>query len=326
MHQEQILISLAGDTMIGRLVNEYLDNAPPEHIWGNMLPLLKQCDYNIINLEAAITRSEKIVPKVFNFKADPEKVQSLLAGSINLVNLANNHVLDYAEEGLLETLEVLDRHGIKRVGAGKNIQEARCAAVVDVKGLTVGVLGCTDNEPGWKAGPKKPGTNYVEVGDLTTLKEDIAAVRDRVDLLILSIHWGPNMVERPSKEFRAFAHALIDAGVDVIHGHSAHIFQGVEVYKERLILYDTGDFVDDYWVDPLLRNDRGFLFLLEIANGSLSVRLVPTLIRHFQAIHAPKDEAESTIARMRMLSKEFRTVFEGTEELVLKGKTSYGAR
>lgn len=303
-----VCIGLAGDTMIGRLVNSYLEKTPPASIWGDLLPLLKSSDLNLINLEAALTHSTNIVHKAFNFKSDPKNVQSLLEGAIDVVNLANNHVLDFSEEGLLETLETLDQANIKHVGAGRNIQEASAPIIITRHGIRIGILGCTDNEPSWIATGNRPGIRYLDVGDLGSIQANITALRPQVDLLILSIHWGPNMRERPSSQFVAFAHELIDLGVDLIHGHSAHIFQGIEVYKKKLILYDTGDFVDDYYVDPRLRNDRSFFFIIEAnKQGLRSLRLVPTLISSFQVNKAIGQEAEQTLQRMQELSQEFHT-------------------
>lgn len=323
MSEKMLKIGLMGDVMVGRLVNEKLAHVQPDYIWGDLLPLLGANDLNLINLEAALTLSDQIVPKVFNFKADPDRDVSLQKGSIHIANLANNHVLDFSEEGLLDTLKILDEAGIKHVGAGKNSQEASAPVILEIKQTKLGFLGCTDNEPSWAASPFKPGINYLEVGDLTSIEKAIKHLRPLVDLLILSIHWGPNMRERPPQEFVDFAHALIDLGVDLIHGHSAHIFQGVEVYQGKIILYDTGDFIDDYAVDPYLRNDRSFLFLIECSDEKIQrLTLIPTLISHFQVNRAKGKEAQESIARMIKLSKEMGTIFNESEEgldLLLSG-------
>lgn len=303
-----VLIGLTGDVMIGRLVNEHLDTVPPSYIWGDLLPILRNHDLNLINLEAALTTSTQIVPKVFNFKADLIKVRVLQEASISVVNLANNHVLDYSEAGLIETLQTLDKAGIKHVGAGNDLTAARKAVIVTIKGLRIGILGCTDNEPTWIATNSRPGTYYVSIGDLHLIQEDIENLRPLLDILILSIHWGPNMRERPTASFIQFAHKLIDSGVDLIHGHSAHIFQGVEMYKGKLILYDTGDFVDDYYVDPQLRNDRSFLFVVEVNKQGISqLKLIPTLIESFQVNKATGSDASEALQRMQLLSRELGT-------------------
>lgn len=301
-------LGVTGDVMIGRLVNEVLATRKPAYPWGDLLEELRNTDLNLINLEAALTSCTKEVAKVFNFKSDPSHIQSLVEASVDVVNLANNHVLDYSEEGLLETLETLDAAGIQHVGAGKTLAEASQPVIVARKGISVGFLGYTDNEPSWIATKKHAGIRYIEVGDIAALQEDIRSLKQQVDVVVVSLHWGPNMRERPSTEFVDFAHQLVDLGVDVVHGHSAHIFQGVEHYKGSLILYDTGDFIDDYYVDPILRNDRSFLYIVEIdKQGFRKLRMIPSLISHFQANRAKEEEQEEIIQRMMALSKEFHT-------------------
>lgn len=312
-NQHGITIGLMGDVMIGRLVNEMLDRQPPNYIWGDALPLIQDNDLNVINLEAALTHATKKVPKVFNFKAQPKYVQSLTVANIGVANLANNHILDFAEEGGLETLQTLTQAKIPYVGAGRNIQEASKPIILNIQGIRLGILGCTDNEPSWEASPQRLGTRFVEIEDPDnprhqTLISDIISLRSKVDVLILSIHWGPNMRERPTKAFRTFAHKMIEAGVDILHGHSAHIFQGIEVYKQKLILYDTGDFVDDYYVDPILRNDRSFLFLVTLSlSGLIQLRLVPVLISNCQVNLADENDAKISCSRMQALSEELHT-------------------
>ncbi len=300
-----LTIGLGGDLMIGRLVDDYLDNAPPSYVWGNLLPVLLNTDFNLVNLETTLTCSEKILPKIFNFKASPNKIAVLTEGAIHAVNVANNHILDFSEEGLLETLQVLDRAKILHVGAGIDLKEAKAPSIIEKKGIKIGFLGCTDNEPSWKASASHPGTYFVEVGNLESLHNEIIKLRKQVDLLILSIHWGPNMRKKPMPYFRAFAHELMNLGVDILHGHSAHVFQGVEIYKGKLILYDTGDLVDDYAIDPLLRNDRSFFFVVKANKKKLILlKMIPTLISHFQ-VNISKDNEH--LAEMEALCKELKT-------------------
>ncbi len=291
--------------MIGRLVNTYLDRYPPSYIWGNLHPILACNDVNIVNLETTLTKSKKLRPKVFNFKASPDKVAALTAGHIHAVNLANNHILDFSEEGLKETIRTLDQAHILHVGAGTSIAHAKMPAVLTKKGIKIGLLGCTDNEPGWIASKDHPGTNFIEIGDAGVIRDSIASLRTKVDVLILSLHWGPNMRKRPYSYFRSFAHEVIDLGVDIVHGHSAHVFQGVEAYKNKLILYDTGELVDDYAVDPVLRNDRSFFFIVKLNKQRLlSVQMLPISISQFQV---NLSEEKETLYEMEALCKEFNT-------------------
>ena len=300
-----VKIGIAGDTMLGRLVNEQISVSGYSYPWGDVLPLLKKNDINLINLETTLTKSEKKVPKVFNFKADPDKVQTLVEGNINVVSIANNHILDFNEEGLIETIKTLDTAKIKHVGAGMNEAEAREPVIIEKNNITIGIIGYTDNEPDWEA-KDGPGTNYVKVGNIKKVKQDIDAIRNKVDILILTIHWGPNMREYPTKSFINFAHAVIDAGVDIFHGHSAHIFQGIERYNGKLILYDTGDFVDDYIIDPGLRNDYSFLYLIEVGQKGIDkIELVPVVISSRQVNLAEGRDYEQIIEILRRRSKQF---------------------
>ena len=124
MGNQKLVIGLAGDVMIGRGVNSVISRQGYPYIWGNLLSTLRNTDLNIANLETTLTNSNHQVFKTFNFKASPGKIRSLTEANITIVNLANNHILDFAEEGLIETLETLDAAGIKYVGAGENIHEA----------------------------------------------------------------------------------------------------------------------------------------------------------------------------------------------------------
>ncbi len=218
----------------------------------------------------------------------------------------------------METINVLDKVGIKHVGANNNIDEAKKAVILEKNGIKIGIVGYTDNEPGWVADTKKPGINYLKVGDIDKVKNDIRDLRGKVDILIVSIHWGPNMKEVPSEEFINFAHSMIDGGIDIIHGHSAHIVQGVEIYKKKLIMYDTGDFVDDYMVDSILRNDLSFFFKVEIdKNGIKKLILVPIKIDNMQVNLAKGKDKDFISSRIKELSKKFNTEFDNNLNVVI---------
>ena len=187
------------------------------------------------------------------------------------------------------------------------------------------MIGFTDNTPEYAAGPESPGTARIEIDvDNEETRARVADALHRTrshepDLVIASLHWGPNMRTEPPDEFRVFARDLIDRGVDVVHGHSAHVFQGIELYDGRPIVYDAGDFVDDYAVDGELWNDRSFLFNCRIEGGTITeLRLLPTEIVDCSVRIASEDAADWSRARMRELSEQFGTTFEREDrELVV---------
>jgi poly-gamma-glutamate capsule biosynthesis protein CapA/YwtB (metallophosphatase superfamily) len=328
-----ITLALTGDVMLGRGVGETLDyRMRPEEPWGEMRPLLDDADLRIINLECAITDNEQPwarTPKVFHFRAPPSAIETLRAARIDACSLANNHTLDFEERGLLDTIEHLDDAGIRHAGAGRNREEAADPAILTVPAdgtRRVALLAFTDNEPPFAAGTDRTGTNYLPVSlqpdVLLRVEGAVAAVRDMgVETVIFSNHWGPNMVRRPREHFRRFARAVIDLGVDIYYGHSAHVFQGVEIYRGKPILYDTGDFIDDYAVDPRMRNDWSFLFRVYVEEGGLErLELTPVKLSYARVDLAKGREREKILDRMDRLSAEMGTVFARHEgALVLEG-------
>lgn len=315
-------LGFTGDVMLGRLVDRHQHQRPVEAVWGNLFDELTALDGLFINLECCISaRGEQWTRtyRPFHFRADPEwAIPALTAAGVDWASLANNHLLDYGEVALLDTLDHLDDAGIARAGAGRNIDEATTPSLVTIGDLTVSLIAFTDNTPEFSADQDTPGTAHIEIDteDRTTrqvVRESLdAATGHDPDLLIASLHWGPNMVEAPPAEFEEFARWLIDNGVDIIHGHSAHIFQGIEVYENRPILYDTGDFVDDYAVDDDLRNDRSFLFEFTVTPTGMiqSLTLHPIEIFDFSVHAAEDDAAEWSRDRMRALSAPYGTEFE----------------
>jgi len=320
-----ITIAFTGDVMLGRLVNEYviLGNKPNEYVWGNFIDLLRNADLTIINLENAIARSGKEwskTPKVFFYRADPKAIDVLKSAGIDYATLANNHVLDYDYEAFLETLERLEKNKIPYAGAGRNLAEAKKPAFLEAKGVKIAIIAFTDNMPEWAATETDAGVNYLDVemdeDNFGVLRKSIEQVRNKSDIVIVSAHWGPNMRQRPTKAFKEFAHATIDAGADIFHGHSAHIFQGIEIYKNKLIMYDTGDFIDDYAVDEELRNDQTFLFLVALSKDKIEkIELFPGLISLMQINMATGLEFDEIINKMTNLSEEM-----GTEIIKKKDK------
>ncbi len=311
-----VTLAITGDVMLGRNVNEFITSHGLSYPWGDMLPIIRQADLRLINLECTITAHDKRwskTPKVFFFRTRPEHVGVLKVAGINFVSLANNHILDFREEGLIETIETLNRAGITHAGAGRNIEEAERPAFLDADGLRVGIVAFTDNEPVWAADEDKPGINYVPIsldldeGHLFRVKKALEVAREGSDFVIATFHWGPNMVRYPSREFIDFAHAVIDAGCDLFWGHSAHLFQPVEVYRDRLILYDTGDFIDDYAVG-LERNDESFLFVVSIdKDRAVSIRLIPVLISWCQVNRARGETAREICMKMQDISMGYGT-------------------
>jgi poly-gamma-glutamate synthesis protein (capsule biosynthesis protein) len=306
---------LVGDVMLGRLVNENLKHEPPEHPWGDTLSLFAGVDARICNLECVISdrgNPWSVTPKVFHFRSDRKNVAVLKRASIDAVSLANNHTLDYEYEAMFDMLSTLDREGIGHAGAGRDLAEASAPAIVSARGMRVGLVAFTDNEPNWEASEGWPGIFYVPVGledaRPKRLFEAVERAKSEVDFLVVSAHWGPNWGYRPPKVQIPFAKNLVDAGADVVFGHSGHVFRGVQIHRQRPILYCTGNFIDDYAVDEVERNDESFVWVVVTDERRIiQVLAFPTVIREFQARMAHGREAEVIAAKMAVLSYELGT-------------------
>jgi poly-gamma-glutamate capsule biosynthesis protein CapA/YwtB (metallophosphatase superfamily) len=316
MTETAMTLAFVGDVMLGRGVSAMFSSRAPESFWGDVLPVMRSAGAVIANLESPITEAASEwhrTWKAFRFRASPAAVEVLRAGNIRCVNLANNHALDYGEDGLIETLERLDAAGIVHAGAGRDLADAIRPALFDVAGARVGVIGLTDNMSEFAARRRQPGTNVLRIDDRNvTLGLIDLLVRDLrragAGTVVLSVHWGPNLRTWPPMRFRHFARAAVELGIDIVHGHSAHLFQGVEKWGDGLILYDTGDFLDDYWVFPGVRIDRSFIFVVEVRNGRPG-RLImrPVMLAHGRVGFAKGVEFAATVATMRRRCRRFAT-------------------
>ncbi len=306
--------------MLGRLVDQEViqkRGVRPEVLWGDVRPLMMEADCRLINLECVISsRGVEWHPatKAFHFRAQPRAIDFLRAAKVDGVTLANNHVLDYGPEALAECLDLLDQAGIKRAGAGATLEEALAPALFLLPQGRVAVVGVTDNEPEWEATDRKPGVNYVTYGDRglvepyrSRMAQVLAFARRQAELVMVSAHVGPNW-GAPSRSIQALAHELIDMGADLYWGHSNHTPQGIELYKGKAILYSTGDFIDDYWVDKDERNDLSFLFMVKVENGRIErIKLHPVCIDDFRVRRANEREWQFLARTMQTKCKPFKT-------------------
>jgi poly-gamma-glutamate capsule biosynthesis protein CapA/YwtB (metallophosphatase superfamily) len=319
-------LALTGDVMLGRIVNETIARRGFAYPWGDVIPLLHKADLVAINLECALTsRTDRWTgdpEKPFFFRADPSVVETLRLGSVDFAALANNHIVDFGTEGLLDTVAALDRAGIAHAGAGANIDLASAAAVLAVDGWRVAIVAFADYPEAWCATAISSGMCFTPVSlepdDFDVVAQAIARARAAADTVIFSIHWGPNMRLEPPPLFRDFARRVLAAGADVFWGHSAHVLQGMEVVAGKPILYDTGDFIDDYAVDSRLRNDLSALFLVDFVPPVVDrVRIVPTVIRQMQVRQAIGDTRQLIVRRLTKLCREMGTPLVDTgDELV----------
>lgn len=304
------------------------------YIWGDALDELERLapDVRIINLETAVTKSDDYLDKGINYRMHPNNIPCITAAKMDFCSLANNHILDWGEKGLIETIETLKKAGLKWAGAGRNIEEAAAPAVMEVgrKGrVIVFSFGAeTSGVPqDWAASAERPGVNFLrDLTDKTVrrIADAVGEVKRPGDVVVLSIHWGGNWGYDIPREEREFAHRLIDdAGVDVIHGHSSHHVKGIEVYKKKLVIFGCGDFVNDYEGisgHENFRDDLGLMYFagIEPSTGKLlSLKMTPARIKRFRVTRSSGEDALWLKDVLNREGKRFGTRVELSENNIL---------
>jgi poly-gamma-glutamate capsule biosynthesis protein CapA/YwtB (metallophosphatase superfamily) len=275
------------------------------YVWGDLLPDLERRspDLRIVNLETSVTTSEEALPKGINYRMHPANVPCLAAAKIDCCVLANNHVLDWGTAGLRETLDALAGAKIATAGAGRSAEDAGRPAVLAPPGKgRVLVFGFGMPSSGiphdWAARETRPGVNLLPDSSPRSVSRTVEQMerwRRPGDRIVASIHWGGNWGYDVPREQRELAHRLIDAGVDVVHGHSSHHPKGIEVHQGRLVLYGCGDLLNDYEGIAGREEFRGDLVLAYLAalapSGKLErLDLLPYRIRRFRLQRAAKED------------------------------------
>lgn len=314
----ELHITAVGDIMLGRGVSQRLKSQGLDYIYPFIKTedLFKKGDIVFGNLEQPITdRVESLDGEhKYVLKSGTEAYSGIAFAGFNLLSLANNHMMDYYDNGLFDTMKILQENGVAFAGAGKNKEEARALAVININDLKVGLLAYTDmadiyyeGDPsiGFAAGEQTPG---VASRNPEWVMEDIRKAREQVDLLIVSLHWGTEDSFSVTDEQVRFAHELIDQGADMILGHHPHRFQGIEIYKGKPIIYSLGNFIFDQ-NDP--ENQESFILNFTYSKTMLTeLRAIPVrTVDKIQVVPQEGPDAKTMLERELQLSNDLDTQF-----------------
>jgi poly-gamma-glutamate synthesis protein (capsule biosynthesis protein) len=311
-------VGLLGDVMLGRGVAEALASTPPDELWSEEVrELTASCDLVVVNLECCV--SERGAPttairgKPFFFRAPARAVDALKAIGTSAVSLANNHALDYGLDALSDSLAHLRGARIASVGAGPGPEAARRSCLVGTDALRLGIVAVADHPREFAAtAPDGLGIAFADLhaGAPEWLLAEIARVRGACDRVLCFPHWGPNMATAPAHWQRRLAAELAAAGADLVAGHSAHVFHGVERVDGALVAYDLGDALDDYAVDRQLRNDLGLLALWSPGPAGDALELVGLRLRYARTELAEGEDADWIARRLARACAELGTAVE----------------
>lgn len=290
--------------------------------WGDAVPVLRDAapHVRVINLETAITTSDAFAPgKAVHYRMNPSNVECLRAIAPDVCVLANNHVLDFGPAGLVDTLDVLERAGLRAAGAGRDECEANAPAIVALAGGRRALLlasGATSSgiPREWAAGPGQAGVALLPArATANDLVRRLDAIRRPGDVTIVSLHWGSNWGYQIAPEQRRLAQALVDGGVDVVHGHSSHHPRPIEIHHGKLILYGCGDLVDDYEGIrgyEQYRDDLRLLYLATVAPGTgefIRLRMVALRSRQMRLERAGGADAAWLCTTLDRVSRDYGT-------------------
>lgn len=327
-------ICWGGDVNLGRRMHYRAVEVGSDRVLH--VPALKDADLAIINLECVVATKGNAQRKPgeagpYHFRARPEMLNILSTAGIGMVAVANNHAGDYGNEALLDQTRWLREFGIEAAGFGETEDQAFLPAHKVVGGLKLAFISVDATCPFYAAKKNTPGIAYVDPS--TPLDWDrhlgpaIRKARGNADIVLVAAHWGANWEEKPGDAQRALGHFIIDNGAHAVLGSSAHVLQGIEIYKGRPILHDAGDFL----FDSKLGDRSSGLFKLEIdCNGVTKVSFVPVTVKFGQTLELSGAEAASASQTFGLLCRELNTPLtidqNGQGEIVLNNRTAYGAK
>lgn len=290
--------------------------------WGDALAVIEAAapDVRIVNLETSISRSDDVDPeKGVCYRMSPANVGCLTVARPDVCTLANNHVLDFGERGPVETLDTLREVYLAVAGAVLAGEPADRPAIVERRDggrVLVFAYGAASSgvPASWAATVEGAGVSFLpdlSVPTARMIAGRISRARGPGDIVVVSVHWGTNLGYDVSPDQIAFAHELIDAGVDVVHGHSSHHPRPIEVYRGKLILYGCGDLINDYegiGGDRHVRGDLRLPYFPAVAAGTGelgTMRIVPMQARQLRLWHASNEDVAWMSRALSRISEPF---------------------
>ena len=308
-YPDDIVINFTGDVSFATYVNSYVKKHGIDYPFENVKEIFHADDLTVINFESAIT--DRKIPenpkKEYNFRSSSKTPKALKNASVEVVSLANNHSMDFGREGFSDTLKLLEKEGISRLGGGKNKDDAKKPYVFEKNGIKIGFLNYSKVVPStsWYALPNRAGILGAYDGQLPEVLKAVKEARTQVDFLVVAIHWGKNPSEKVRKEEIKTGHALVDSGADLVLGHHPHCLQGAEFYNGGAIFYSLGNFIF-----PNMGGNCDKTAILQLvidADGNSSYKFIPAVIKNCRPELLEREEKQRELRRINSLCATFGT-------------------
>lgn len=315
---ENVSISVTGDVMFGRKMPSVLSSGDPFRYVSN---LTSNSDILLVNFENPLTNSSNAVKGDVPLKADPSYV-NLLKNACNVVVAAqaNNHIFDYGEDGIEDSLKNLKSAGITTIGAGNNVDNASAPANINIKDRTITILNYMDADNFAEYSDIMPSATNDSAGfsayNETLAKQEIQTAKDNgSDCVIAYLHYGNEYSRTPNEVQENISHQLIDNGADIVIGSHTHVTQGVEVYKGKPILYNLGNFIFD---QSNSATHRAYFVNLDLVNDTGEVTVYPVdLINYLPHFMSPED-GKGLLEELNPQCDQMNITGEGTGKLSFK--------
>ncbi|MCZ8512049.1 CapA family protein [Paenibacillus filicis] len=298
---DRVNLAFVGDVMFSDNVEGILKQNGYDYPYKFVKPYLEKADFAVANLETPITARGTAQVKEYTYRSSPAALPKLKKAGVGLVNLANNHSMDFGEEGLLDTMDNLDAQGILRVGAGRNTEEAYKYALVEKNGFKIAFLGFSRVIPdtSWYSGKSKPG--LAETYSTKLPLEAIDKAKADADMVVVIAHWGEERKDVPGREQTRLAHLYIDEGADLVVASHPHVLQGFEQYKGKWIAYSLGNFI-------FTTNDIPATWESMILQASCTkqkacdLSVVPIVTKGAQPVRMPDEDAPKLFSKLSRIS------------------------
>ena len=294
----------AGDLNLAHWITPIIDKNGKEYPFKYIKDYLFSADIVFSNLEAPFCNKGEPYPKNFVFKVPERHVNVLKAGNINMVSLANNHILDYGMSCLESTVQLLRKEKVYFAGAGTNFGNAHKPAIFEINNIKFAFFAYSMTLPKYFfATDSTGGTAYPK---RKILKDSISYYNNKVDYIIVSFHWGQELTELPKEYQQNYAHLAIDYGADLILGHHPHVLQGIEIYKNKLILYSLANFVFASYSN---KASESILLDLTFSKDIVkNIKVVPINVNNYQVRFQPMvmkgNEKSKVINYLNQISDE----------------------
>jgi len=317
----RVTFSAVGDILLDRGIRRAINDNTIDYPFELVKPYISEHDLAFCNLECPVSTRGYSTGKIYCFRADTSFFKGVRDAGFNIYSLANNHIIDWGQEACLDTRDLIETQNLHAIGAGEDQETAQKPLLLTKHGLRFAIFAYLgDPLKGVVWSEKRPGPAQAGIDEIC---DAIQCFRDSVDFILISIHWGTEYIHTPTKAQISWAHAMVDAGADLIIGHHPHVLQSIEVYHDRVILYSLGNFVFDQ--HKTYQRQTGIFSCIFKPGCIDSASFTPCYISEYRPAIATDTLYSSIKDKIITISRGFNTQFFDDSTVILITDTTGSA-